>query len=63
MAVLIEKYAEINRSFFIFEELLEYQWKNYFSMFRFLQKKIEEGVRQARISTVHAKGRTSSCFF
>ena len=25
-------------------ELMEYQWKNYFSMFRFLQKKIEEGV-------------------
>lgn len=24
-------------------ELLEYQWKNYFSMFQFLQKKIEDG--------------------
>lgn len=43
MAVLIEKYAAIDRSFFIFRRTVGISVEKLFSMFQFLQKKIEEG--------------------
>lgn len=41
---LLKNMQQLIDHFLYSGELLEYQWKNYFSMFQFLQKKIEEGV-------------------
>lgn len=40
---LLKNMQKLIDHFLYSEELLEYQWKNYFPMFQFLQKKIEEG--------------------
>lgn len=40
---LLKNMQQLIDHFLYSGELLEYQWKNYFSMFQFLQKKIEEG--------------------
>lgn len=60
---LLKNMQKLIDHFLYSEELLEYQWKNYFPMFQFLQKKNRRRVRQARVSTVYVKGRTPSCFF
>jgi len=40
---LLKNMQQLIDHFLYSGELLEYQWKNYFSMFQFLQKKIEDG--------------------
>ena len=63
MAVLIEKYAKIDRSFFIFRRTVGISVEKLFPHVPIFTEKNRRRVRQARVSTVYVKGRTPSCFF
>lgn len=63
MAVLIEKYAAIDRSFFIFRRTVGISVEKLFFHVPIFTEENRRRVRQARVSAVYAKRRTPPCLF
>ncbi len=60
---LLENMQQLVDYFLYSDERLEYQWENYFSMFQFLQKKIEEGLCQQEFQQYMRKEGKNLAFF
>lgn len=60
---LLENMQQLVDYFLYSDERLEYQWEKYFSMFQFLQKKIEEGFCQQEFQQYMRKEGKNLAFF
>ena len=63
MAVLIEKYAAIDRSFFIFRRIVGISVEKLFFHVPIFTEENRRRGWQARVSAVYAKRRTPPCLF